>query len=127
MDKTLLVAAEVAAGSRLLEALDHSDLTIEVALWLNLAEYDDWRLLLASRRLDAANPTGAYGLVHDAFEREGILLEHTPTLLILKMTDPFIKDLRRTFGKTKNVEGMRLGGQMFGDRFVQDGLVLRIR
>ena len=93
---------------------------------VNLAEYDDWRLLLASRRLDAADPTGAYGLVHDALEREGILLEHTPTLLILKTTDPFTKDLRRTFGKTRNVDGMRLGGQMFGDRFIQDGLVLRI-
>ena len=38
MDKTLLVAAEVAAGSRLLEALDHSDLATNVALWINLAE-----------------------------------------------------------------------------------------
>jgi hypothetical protein len=42
------------------------------------------------------------------------------------MTDPFIRALRRLFGKTKSVEGMRLGGQMIGDRFVEDAYVYRI-
>jgi hypothetical protein len=127
MDKATLVTSDLAAGAKLLEALDNSDLAISVALWLNSPDYEDWRLVLSSRRLDAADPRGAYGLVHDALERAGILLEQTPPLLILKMTDPFIKVLRQIFGKTKSVQGMRLGGQMIGDRFVQDALVHRIR
>jgi hypothetical protein len=127
MDKATLVAADFAAGAKLLEALDQSDLAISVALWLNSPEYEDWRLVLASRRLDTADPPGAYGMVHDALEQAGFLLEHTPPLLILRMTDPFIKALRQIFGKAKSVEGMRLGGQMIGDRFVQDALVHRIR
>ena len=127
MDKAALVTADFAVGAKLLEALDNSDLAISVALWLNSPEYEDWRLVLSSRRLDAADPIGAYGLVHDALERTGFLLEHTPPLLILRMTDPFIKALRQIFGKTRSVEGMRLGGQMIGDRFVQDALVHRIR
>jgi hypothetical protein len=127
MDKAALVTADFAVGVKLLEALDNSDLAISVALWVNLPEYEDWRLVLSSRRLDAVNPLGAYKLVREALERAGFLLEHTPPLLILRMTDPFIKALRQIFGKARSVEGMRLGGQMIGDRFVDDALVHRIR
>jgi hypothetical protein len=47
-------------------------------------------------------------------------------MLVLRMKDPFIRDLRKLFGTAKNVTGMRLGGQSFGDRFVEDGYVYRI-
>ena len=46
--------------------------------------------------------------------------------MILPLTDRSIKALRRIFAKAKNVEGMRLGGQMIGDRFVEDAYVYRI-
>jgi len=47
--------------------------------------------------------------------------------MILKMSDPFVRALRKTFRKTKTVEGMRLGGQMIGGRFVDDAIVYRIQ
>lgn len=127
MDKKVLVEADFAAGVQLLEALDRSNLSVSVALWLYSAEHEDWRFVLASRRLDAAAPSEAYGLVHRAFEAAGVSPEQTPALMVLKMSDPFIRALRRIFGKAKSVEGMRLGGQFLGDRFVQDALVYRIR
>ncbi|MBV8073442.1 MAG: hypothetical protein JO270_26345 [Acidobacteriaceae bacterium] len=127
MDKTALVAADFTTGRELVQALDNSALPINVALWLYSPEYEDWRFVLASRRLDAAEPSKAYGLVHDALAAAGISLERTPPLLILKMSDPFVRSLRGIFGKTKSVEGMRLGGQLIGDRFVEDALVYRIR
>jgi len=46
--------------------------------------------------------------------------------MILPMTDAFIRGLRRIFAKAKDVEGMRLGGQMIGDRFLEDAYVYRI-
>jgi hypothetical protein len=52
--------------------------------------------------------------------------QNKPVVMILPMKDPFIKVLRRIFGKTKSVDGMRLGGQMIGDRFVEDGYLYRI-
>ena len=127
MDKTTLVTSDFAIGSKLVEALDSSALQIKVALWLCSSEYEDWRFVLASPRLDAAKSSEAYGLVYDALAAEGISLEQTPTLLILKMSDPFVRALRRIFAKTKSVEGMRLGGQLIGDRFVEDALTYRIR
>lgn len=127
MAQTALVTADFTRGLELLNALDRSDLSISVALWLYSPEHEDWRFVLASRRLDAAGPSEAYGLVHDALGAAGVSLERTPALLILKMSDPFIRALRRILAKTKSVEGMRLGGQLIGDRFVADALLYRIR
>ncbi len=119
--------ADFKTGLGLVHALDRATLPISVALWLYTDRYEDWRFVLASRRLDAAKPAEAYGLVHDALEAQGISLEQTPTLMILKMSDPFIRELRRTFAKKKSVEGMRLGSQSIGNWFVEDALVYRIR
>jgi len=127
MDKTILVEADFTTGLNLLRALDHASVAVNVALWLRASEYGDWRFVLASRSLDASALSEAYGRVHDALAEEGISLERTPTLLILSMSEPFIRELRRIFSKAKSVEGMRLGGQMIGDRFVEDALVYRIR
>lgn len=127
MGKTALVTDDLATGEKILEILDHSDLEITLAMWLRLPEYDDWRFALSSRRLDSVKSARAYGLIHDALDQAGFPLEHTPTLMIFKMTDPFVRTARCIFGKTRSVEGMRLGGQMVGDRFVDDGIVYRIR
>lgn len=47
-------------------------------------------------------------------------------VMILGMKTPFIKFLRRSYGKTNDVSGMRVGNQLFGDRFVEDGLAYRV-
>ena len=47
--------------------------------------------------------------------------------MILKMSDPFIRSLRKIFGKAKNTEGMRLGLQTIGNRFIPDAIVYRIQ
>jgi hypothetical protein len=127
VDKTALVTIDLAKGTEWLKALDDSGLGISVALWVYLSEYEDWRFVLASRRLDALRGAKAYGAVHDAFDQAGFPLERTPSLLILPMKDPSIRELRRTYGKAKTVEGRRIGGQLFGDRFIEDGIAYRIR
>ena len=46
--------------------------------------------------------------------------------MILSMNDRFIRELRRIFGKAKSVDGMRIGRQMIGDRFVEDAYMYRV-
>jgi len=65
-------------------------------------------------------------LVFDALNAAGFPIEKTPTIFILPMTDPSVRALRRIFGKAKTVEGMRLGGQQIGNRWVEDAYVYRI-
>jgi hypothetical protein len=126
MDKTAMVSIDVSLGSELLGILERAKLKVSVALWMFLSEYEDWRLVIAGRQFDSPDPRGAYRLVHDSLSAAGFTPQKTPPVLILPMSDPFIRELRRLFGKTRSVDGMRLGGQMIGDRFVQDAYVYRI-
>jgi hypothetical protein len=114
-------------GAEVLDALDRAKIKVSVALTARLAEYGDWRLVLAGRRFDAVGAREGVGLVFETALAAGIKLDDIPPLLIYRMKDPFVRELRRLFAKTKNVEGMRLGGQLFGAHFIEDAYVYRIR
>ncbi len=114
-------------GPDLVRALDASNLSINVAMWAFASEYEDWRFLLASKRLDEVEHREAYGLVYEAIEAAGIPYERTPTLWVMEMSDRTIRDLRRQYAKRKLREGTQIGNQVFGDRFFEAGIVYRIR
>ena len=121
-----MVSMDVSQGSELLETLEHANAKVSVALWVFLAEFEDWRLVISSRQFDTPDPRDAYRRLHDALSAAGVAARKTPPIIILPTNDPFVRNLRRIFGKAKSVEGMRLGGQIIGDRFVQDAYVYRI-
>ena len=126
MDKAAMVSLDINRGTELLDALERAKVKVGVALWMYLSEYEDWRLVVSARQFDSLDLRGAYRLLHDTLAPAGFTPRNTPPVMILPMADPSIRELRRLFGKTKSVEGMRLGGQMFGDRFVEDAYVYRI-
>ncbi len=126
MDNAALVTVDLDRGAEMVEILERAKVKFGVALWAYLSEYDDWRLVLAARRFDALTLRDAYGLLHELLDAAGIAAEKTPATLILPMSDPFVKELRRIFGKARSVEGMRLGGQTVGNRFLEDAYVYRI-
>jgi len=108
-------------------ALDQAKVKVSVALFAKLDEYESWRLVLAARAFDALKLTKAYGLIFESLTAGGIGVEKTPPILILPMKDPFIRDIRRMYGTSKDVEGVILRSQSFGGRFIEDGYVYRIR
>jgi len=126
MDKAALVNIEIQRGQEMIDILDRAKLRLAVALWAYLPEYEDWRMVLSARQFDFPDPRDGYRQLHDLLEAAGFTPDKTPPVMILPTSDPFVKDLRRVFGKTKSVEGMRLGGQTIGDRFIEDGYVYRI-
>ncbi len=125
MDKATLVNLDLAAGSSVITELDKAKVAPKVALWMTTPEHEDGRLIIASPLLDQTHPLRAYEQV--ALILQGKFTHGQPNITLLRMKDPFIQKLRQLFGKTKNVEGMRLGGQTIGDRFVSDAYVYRIR
>jgi hypothetical protein len=129
MGQALLVNIDLNTGAEVLRILDEAPVKVSVALWVHLEEYSNWRLLLSSRQLDAAGLLAAYGLVNDALDAAGFPFEKTPTILILPTTDTTVRALRRYFRKVKGmtVEGTRIGGQQFGNRWVEDGFVYRVQ
>jgi hypothetical protein len=127
VDQSALVSIEIQRGVDVLAALDRAKVTVSVALFANLTEYGDWRMVLAARALDELGLRKAYGLIFESLTAAGISVEKTPSFLIFPMNDSFIRDIRRMYGKSKNVEGLILRTQSFGDRFVEGAYVYRIR
>ena len=82
--------------------------------------------MVAARQFDSADPRETYRLFHDSLTAAGLKPQEIPAVLILPTADPFIRELRRVFGKSKSVEGMRLGGQAIGGRFVEDANFFKI-
>jgi len=126
VDKAPLVEPDLRTGVEFLEALDEAKLDVRVALWVYPAEYEEWRLFLASPVFDE-DISEQYGLVRNAFRTAGIPIEHQPSLMIRKMSDPFVKELRRTYLKWKHLEGERMGSRSFGGIWIEEGIIYRIR
>jgi hypothetical protein len=126
MDKAALVSVDISVGDQVVDILDKSGIQVSVALWIFADEYEDWRLILSGKQFDSLGLKEAYRLLNGSLRASGLPVERTPTIMILTKSDPFIRDLRKLFAKTKSVHGMRLGGQLFGDRFIQDAYVYRI-
>src|SRR6266699_6105544 len=116
MVKTMLVNVDLERGLHLVRALETGNLRIGAALWLYATEYEDWRIFVSARAFDELKPRAAYRYIDELLIAAGLRPEETPPIVILPMTHPFIRGLRRRFGKTKSDEGMRIGNQMIGDR-----------
>lgn len=127
MDKTALVSLDIENGKEVIDALDRAGKSPKVALWAKLPEYEDWRLVIASDSLSQSGSLDGYSQINIAIEEAGIPSSRRPPISLRPMNRAFIKALRGTFGQAKDVYGMRLGGQTFGNQFLEDAFVYRIQ
>lgn len=127
MDNATLVNFDIENGQKVIDALDKDGKTPNVALWAKLPDYENWRLVIASDRLDQSPSLSGYSEINTAIRKAGIPINRKPSIFWRPMDKPFIQALRRTFASAKDTYGMRLGGQMFGDKYLEDAFVYRIR
>jgi hypothetical protein len=121
-----LVNFDIENGDRVIQALDKAGKQPDVALWAKLPDYEDWRLILASTKIDQSSQFAGYSQIHEAMAEAGIPTHRQPTIFLRPMNNPMIKALRSIFSKASDTYGMRLGGQRFGDQYVEDAFVYRI-
>jgi hypothetical protein len=127
MGTAALVSFDIENGQSVIKALDDDGKAPNVALWAKLPDYENWRLVLASDRLDQSSPFSGYSEINEALEKAQIPINRQPTVFLRPMSNPMIEELRHLFGSTADTYGMRLGGQMFGDKYLEDAFVYRIR
>jgi hypothetical protein len=125
MDQTTLVGPDVDVGRDAIAALDAAGRKPAMAMMAVFPEYGDWRLVLSSPSLDQTHLLKAHEQVANALG--GKFVYRLPVVMVLPMKDPFVRALRKIFGKVASVEGMRLGGQMIGNRFLEKAYVYRIQ
>lgn len=127
MDQATLVGMDVEAGQRLLHHLDEALFKVSAAFWFFSSERQDWRLWIATPVVDEAGKRGAYLRLGDVLRAaEPELLMH-PVVHLVSPKEKLIRSLRRIFGKTASVEGMRLGNNIVDGIFIEDAYVYRIR
>jgi hypothetical protein len=127
VDKAALVNFDIENGERVIEALDRDGKGPAVALWAKLPEYEGWRLVIASDHISQTGSLYPYGQINNAMEKAGIPISNRPKVFLRPMDKPFIRSLREIFSKAADTYGMRLGGQAFGDQYLEDAFVYRIR
>ena len=54
MDKAAIVSIDTSRGADIAGILDRAKVKVVVAIWVYLSEYEDWRLVLASRQFDSS-------------------------------------------------------------------------
>lgn len=126
MGKTALVEVDLGKSERIVSVLEKAGVHVAVAMWVRFPEYEDWRFVLASKNLDTSTLGDAYLKVNSILAKAGMTVWEIPTIFIMKTTDPFVRALRKVFGKTASVTGMRLGGQIWGDRYIDDAYAYKI-
>ncbi len=126
MVRDSLVGLDVEMGHRILGVLDAARFPVPVALWIRRGDEDKWRLLLATPLYDRLGPGRAYRKLVDTLWDTEHDWVHSPVQLD-STRKPLIRALRQIFGKTASVSGMRFGGQMIGNTWVDDAYVYRIR
>lgn len=115
-----LVSVDLERGHKIVERLERDGIQIALAFWAILAEYGDWRLFLAAAKLDELGLFQAYGRIAGAGLADDVFNE--PLIVILHMNDPLTVGLLSRYGG-RDVRGLRIAGQSFGARSIEDGLL----
>jgi hypothetical protein len=127
MAKRTLVTPDIELGSEVVRALDASGFPLTVALWSFNEEAEEYQLVMGTPLYDKEGPTECYGRILAALSSWDPRVVHDIDMRVLGHKNPLIRGLRRTFGKTASVEGMRLGGQTIGGVYIDDAYVYRIK
>jgi hypothetical protein len=121
------VSFDIESGNKVIDALDRDGETPNVALWATIPDYEDWRLLIASDLLDQTSALSGYEEINAAVKKAGVSYRTRPSIHLRSMDNPMILALRNLFATAKETDGMRLGGQKFGDKYLEDAFVYRTR
>jgi hypothetical protein len=112
-------------GDDFLSRLDAARYPLSVALWLK--EDTKWTLVIGTSLYDKKGPKEAYRRLLAAISKEGPVVLGRLPIRLEGNNHPLIKSLRKMFGRTASVKGMRLGGHSIGGVWVDDAYVYRIK
>jgi hypothetical protein len=126
MDQTALVGQDVDEGRRLVQALDRAGFPVVAAFWSSFPEEGDWRLLIASPRVNELGPRGAYAAIQEVLRTSRIGL---PLYRISAVSpdEPPVSELRLFAGTDPApfIGGTYLQGTVLGDTYVEGAYVYR--
>lgn len=128
MVRTILVGPDLALGDEILAALDAAKFPVTVALWLLQRERsEDWKLVVATPLYDKLGAIDAYLRLRAALSVDAPVTLGDFPIRLESNKHPVISGLRKLFGRTASVKGMRLGLHSIGGVWIDDAYIYRIK
>jgi len=94
-------------------------------LWL--FQSDEWRLWIATPRVDEIGSRRAYAELSEVTRRMAADSDQLLRIVLVSPQTPLYQGLRSVFAKTASVEGARLGNTQIGGRYIDDAYLYEIR
>lgn len=128
MAEATLVDRDIRAGNRLVKLLDEKKYPVFAALWLYRPEFEDWRLLIGSAKVDDQGSRQAYRELQRAITKgratPGV---HVSDVSLVGADDAFLRLLGRAIRTDPNaVSEIRFTKNMVDGVFVEDALIYRL-
>jgi hypothetical protein len=95
--------------------------------WLLEPDASEWRLVIASPRVDVVGPRDAYRELADATDNIPADSEQLVKIEMISPRHPLYQALRSVFAKTASVEGARLGGTMVAGKYIEGAYLYEVR
>jgi hypothetical protein len=125
--KEQLTGDMIEAGAALTEKLDQVGLPVTSALWLFVAELNEWRLLFASPDVSSKGPRDVYGRIGSAISQLGAKAAAVP-LSMIRVLDPdadLVQLLKTAVTTGPGVSRIRFSKNTVNGHFIDDALIYR--
>jgi hypothetical protein len=126
MVKEALVERDIECGRRLIEALDQVGFPVAAALWRFLPDEEEWRLLIASLRVNELGPLAAYTTIQDMLFKQRIDLP-LHRISVVSPEEPLVAELRIFAGTDPKpfIGGTYLQKLVVGEIYIEGAYVYR--
>ena len=123
--KEALTDGMIAAGSTVLEMLDHRNFAVDAAMWVYLSDVNQWRLLLATPGVRIDGPRKAYKRLVQILRNVSVHGLSVQNIAVVDSHDPFIQLVRSAIGVSSTSNGVRFARNMVNGQFIEDAYIYR--
>ncbi len=122
--KETLSEQMIATGAELTKSLDRAQWPVVASLWLFNPERNDWRLLLASPKVDQEGPRESYRHVDEVLR--GMSTEVTlANVSVISPKDPIVRAIQSVYRADRDIEIHRRFRTAINGVFIDDAYVYR--
>ena len=126
MGATALVTPEdIVKGKEIVRALDASGFLVRSAFWFYIPDGEEWRLILATPKVDELGPRGAYATAQQVLRTlpGKIEFEH---ITLVSPNDPLVKLLRVAVGTPPDaLADIRFTKNVINNVLIEDAYIYR--
>ncbi|MBI2843759.1 MAG: hypothetical protein HYX78_10200 [Armatimonadetes bacterium] len=126
--KEPLTEKMVRAGEQLTRHLDEFGFGVTASFWLYTSDWNEWRLVIASPRVEAEGPRAAYAAIDEVLSREPEDIKAELGLHNITAIDPssrLVKAFQSAVRTGGGISGIRFSRSRADDMYIEDAYVYR--